>query len=253
MTKIFLPKTAQDILFYVIFADCITSMTLATLLGCGCIAGQVVLQEDISLKDKKIERAPAGTRVPTSVVQVVETPPPLVTPKVSDISKLFAVSDNGRWGMVNLEGNFAIPSVYDAMKAVSCNHVAVKYNGKWGYLNKKGILETPCVLEEASSYENGYALILQNGRWGMIDSTGKSCIRCDYNQLHPVREGLVAACSEGLWGFLDTKGSLEIPFAYEAVTDFHNGRAGFRINGKWGIMNRKGEILIDARFDNVEW
>ena len=63
----------------------------------------------------------------------------------------------------------------------------------------------------------------------------------------------MAACSEGLWGFLDTKGSLEIPFAYEAVTDFQNGRAGFKINGKWGIMNRKGEILIDARFDNVEW
>jgi hypothetical protein len=261
--KIFIGKHAVNICFYIIFADCFFQIQrmkrfapiFAITLCFATVSAQIVPKpkederfRNLTLED--IQRVPAGTVIHFTMAN--ETPP-LSTPKVGDINKLFAVCEEGRWGMVDIEGNFAIPPIYEALKAISCNHMAVKHNGKWGYLDKNGQMDIPCIYEEAVPFENGYALVRQDNRWGLLDSTGRSCIRCDYDRLFPVREGLVAACSEGLWGFLDTKGSLEIPFAYEAVTSFRNGRAGFRINGKWGIMNRKGEILIDARFDNLEW
>ncbi|MBO7625607.1 MAG: hypothetical protein J6S82_09955, partial [Bacteroidales bacterium] len=75
-------------------------LILATVFGCGCVTAQVVLKEDSSLKNKKIERAPVGMNVSASVARQVEPAPPLSTPKVGDINRLCAVSENGRWGMV---------------------------------------------------------------------------------------------------------------------------------------------------------
>ena len=201
---------------------------------CGMTGAQVRLNIDASeartMKPSELQRAPAGTVVSTVYYSNAEQEQPKNI-RVSDINKLFPVKENGRWGLADIEGNYAIAPFYEAMRAVSENRIAVKSRGKWGYLNRKGLLDIPCVYDDAAQFKNGYALVRQSGKWGLLDSNGKTCIICQYDTLRQPVEGMVAAYTESAWGFLNTAGSLEIPFAYEAVSDFHQDKAAFRING----------------------
>ena len=62
---------------------------------------------------------------------------------------LAAAKQNGKWGYITLQGEWAIRPQFDAAQSFSGGLAAVKVDGKWGYINAQGSFVITPQFEEA--------------------------------------------------------------------------------------------------------
>ena len=101
---------------------------------------------------------------------------------------------DGKWGLLDLQGNEIIPAKYDVLNRVQEGKIVVGNNDQWGYIDTQGNEVIPMILPLAWDFKNGYARIL----------AGRGC------------------------GFINTQGSFVIEDKYFEVRDFYNGLARFQ-------------------------
>lgn len=95
--------------------------------------------------------------------------------KVDKFSESLApVMLNGKWGVIDADGQEIIPNNYDMISNCSEGMLMVKLNGKCGYINKTGKVIIPIKYDNACPFSEGYAAVEINGKWGFIDKEGKS-------------------------------------------------------------------------------
>lgn len=72
-----------------------------------------------------------------------------------------------------------------SFKNVKCfnedGYAAVSQNGKWGFVDSEGEMVTECIYDDALSFCNGYAAVASNGLWGYIDEDNYVMIKATLN------------------------------------------------------------------------
>ncbi len=132
----------------------------------------------------------------------------------------------------------------------------VSEDGKYGYVNIKGNLVIPLIYDSAGSFSDGLARVMKDGRRLYIDKTGKEIFSTNYKWTYDFSEGLVFVKNDkGEYGFLNKKGEIAIPFRkleneYDTY-DFKEGLSRVKRNGKYGFMDKTGKIVIPCIYTNV--
>ncbi|MCL2752850.1 MAG: WG repeat-containing protein [Defluviitaleaceae bacterium] len=171
---------------------------------------------------------------------------------------------NGRWGVINVEGEVVVPFDYVLVRVWYDYGVAMVRCDNWTY---SGIVElyTGRVIVPFGLYhsivfnDNSLARVTvgigtsPSRREGFIDiTTGEEVVPLIYRSVGNFYEGLATARDGDLWGFIDVTGNIVIPFAYERVWGgFANGTIAVSRNGLWGIIDTAGAYILPPTYDFI--
>ena len=88
----------------------------------------------------------------------------------------FIVSEKGRFGVLNKNGEFVVPPIYDMIKDEMMWHFPIKKAGKCFYLNRFGKKPFCESWEDVQPFKQGRAFVKKDGKWGLIDCKGRLII-----------------------------------------------------------------------------
>lgn len=189
---------------------------------------------------------------------------------------------DGKWGVIDKQGNTAIPFTYDSMIGGFSEGLASVYlNGKFGYIDKQGKMVIPAIYDAASDFKEGFAVVgtsdassTTNYRRGVIDRQGNMVVPLTYEALGVAfSEGMLKAAIPSLdssgkwvgwkWGFLNTKGELVVPTMYYSVNMFSEGLAVVNLPDGWtgtsstdgknryAVIDKQGTVVIPLQSESI--
>lgn len=174
---------------------------------------------------------------------------------------LAIIINNSKYGYVDLFDNAVIPAVYDKLFSFlwvdGYNKVEAKLNGKWGILNKNGQVLIPFLYDgiHIEYLHNNSMRACLNNKWGTIDSLGKTIIPFKYENMEHFSMGLAPVQLNKKWGYINEKDKIIIPIKY----DYANTWGRFRdelfvvgIKNKRGVINKANKIIIPLIYDEVD-
>jgi WG containing repeat len=145
-----------------------------------------------------------------------------------------------RAGYLDLQGNVAIPFIYEEVRAFHGGLAAVEKNGKWGYLDRDGKIAIPFRFDDAGAFGSGLAPARIGNRTGFIDRTGEFAFDLPFDtalgfETEESEFGLPTAdsdvspfwTSDNKFGYVNTSGlviwgpAIEIP-SVERIGDWSN-------------------------------
>lgn len=166
----------------------------------------------------------------------------------------FMADENGRYGYIDKNGNWAIKAQYTEAKSFSNGFAAVRIGDKYGFIDTKGIVICDFIYEYAGDFsKDGLAAFKDGGKWGYINSEGEVVIDAIYDEAYDFCGGLAAVKHNGEWSYINTEGKEAITIKADELRDFSSsGLAAFCLNGRWGYINTRGDTVIDAQFKEAD-
>ncbi len=114
-----------------------------------------------------------------------------------------------------------------------CNGIAVvKFNGKYGCINLQGEWILEAEYDDARFYSESLLPVSINGDWYYITSRGVKVFG-PFQGAESFSEGYAAVCRDGLWGYIDRKGNAVTEFLYLDAWEVSSGRAEVFRDGRW--------------------
>lgn len=98
-----------------------------------------------------------------------------------------AVMKDGKYGMINENGEIVIPFEYDSIKYRSFTYFPASENGEWYFINGSNE-KVFGPFEDAESYEYGFAAVKKDGKWGFIDKNGLDATAYVYDEAYSVED-----------------------------------------------------------------
>ena len=74
----------------------------------------------------------------------------IVLPKTKEVSPVYCVKKNSKWGVVDNNGNNITEFMYDNVNAPCNRFIAVSQDGKWGFIDEQGKMVIPCKFKNMS-------------------------------------------------------------------------------------------------------
>lgn len=134
------------------------------------------------------------------------------------------------------------------------DYIEVVQDGKWGLMNFNGEMLIPCEWESMYEPWCGYVPVMQGGLWGMIDNQGKLISECRWEAAgalwrYPFADGsLMPVVMDDLCGFVNLQGELVIPCVYDKEQLLGDGwdTPGYAIRGDRVAIRQDGVLSIFA-------
>ena len=152
-----------------------------------------------------------------------------------------------------LLGIFAISiiTILDGFAQESEYLMPAKKYGKWGFINMSGDWIISSKYEEAYYFSEGVAAVKYYGNWGYIDRTGEWTIQPVYRNAKPFKEGLACAMKNNTWGYIDKKGAWHFEPKLAVVSSFSDGKAIIKADEGFIFINRSGDRILKHSFDRA--
>ncbi|HEY1040128.1 MAG TPA: WG repeat-containing protein, partial [Bacteroidia bacterium] len=164
-----------------------------------------------------------------------------------------------KYGYVDRKGYPVISFLYDWAESFNLSLARVKFNNKFGLINKQGEFVLPPVYDRIDEQVNGIYVIYKNNRYGFADSVG--CLLSEVNNLNSSNEK-AEELTDGKWmrlikedeQFLVNKNgkSLTEKEPYEEIYIPRFGLAKIFVNDKYGFVNEKNKQIIKPVYDDAE-
>ena len=204
------------------------------------------------------------------------------------------------WGFVDTDGNVIIQSVLSNPSKFNAGLLPVYDNGLYGYMDPDGNWAIEPQYMYAAPFSEGvatiavldqerggpiYSLINHTGRtlttfrdgagrgwpfkksaaivgwynekYSVVNKTGDMVFETQFDKFWGdestyefIFEGLIGVCVDGKWGFIDSAGEWIIKEQYEAVDRFEGLLCSVKIDGKWGVIDTTGKVIVEARYDD---
>jgi len=180
---------------------------------------------------------------------------------------LASVKQKGRWGVINVEGDFVIPPKLANWCIFQDGFAGVAdKRGKWGLIDKSGDFVMSPRYEWIQPFAFGLAHVLkghsEDARCGFIDTSGTEVIPCVYHEARSFHDGLVAVQVARLWGYVDTNGLMRIKpqfgpiegrrrFSDTYAGDFSGNVAPVWVGGSYRFIDKLGNFAFDGRFEEA--
>ena len=130
---------------------------------------------------------------------------------------------------------------------------AVCLNGKWGYIDLQGDYYIEPMYDTQFILNADYSAVCLNGKYGFIDQTTKLVITPQFdNARSTFHQGVVAVELNGKWGYIDYNGNIVIDYQFDnAGNFFDDGYAVIELNDLYGVINKKGEFIIEPKYNQI--
>jgi hypothetical protein len=159
------------------------------------------------------------------------------------------VQQNGKWGVVDLEGNEVVSLRYDYIDDFSEGRARVKRDERYGFIDLDGNEVVSLKYGYCGDYHESRAVIKRNGKWGVVDLEGKVVVPPKYNSIGYYQEGRASVMLNWKYGFVDLDGKEVVPPHYDDVWGFSEGRAMVELKGKCGFIDLGGTEVVPMRYD----
>ena len=187
---------------------------------------------------------------------------------------LCTIRKEGKWGMVNSEGNFVLNPNYDFVGAFTdyksstkdgfgCAIVGKIINSemKYGAINSSLKEITRICFDKVGLFEEDIAKVKMNDKWGAINSEGNIVVPIEFNYILDCRDGLIEVGLGdydsnrfvGHYGLYDKNGKKITKIIYERIGVFHNELAICRMYGKYGLLDKLGNEVIRCYYDGLDY
>lgn len=164
--------------------------------------------------------------------------------------EIFAAKRNGKWGIVDKEGNILHNFIYDSIDYFSYYMIQLEYEGKYSFVNLLGkTIVSNCSIE--NWYNEGYAIISINDQFHYIDIYGNILNREPFEYCYSFNNELAAFKKDGKYGFIDKSGNIVINAEYDFATGFSNDLAAVKKDDKFGYIDIENEIILGFEYDNA--
>lgn len=147
---------------------------------------------------------------------------------------------------------------WDAVTNMYHGAAAVSENGKWAIINREFEFLTDYIYEAVATDEMGFCsessriFVKQTDGWHLLNTDGEAVTSAVYEDARPFsREGVAAVCQDGVWGYLNEAGEPVIACQYEDAGTFQEGLAPVKRNGMWGYINMENEMVIEPVFEEA--
>ena len=154
----------------------------------------------------------------------------------------FIASKNGKYGIIDNQGNKKIDFIYDAIQKIPNTKIVqavVSNKNKINIICEDEIIATMFNCEVY--LKNNYIVIQSDDEIKYIDFEGNITNYSDLTgaNLHAIKQGKK-------WGFANKNNDIIIDANYDYVTEFNEyGFAGIKKDGKWGSINLNGDIIVE--------
>ena len=171
------------------------------------------------------------------------------------------VSKDGKYGLINFEGNQVLACEYDeisALKSVKSN-LLVKKAGNVGLVNEKGQTIIPVQYKEIKilkeGYKNEYIVVNENNQYGLISTSGNTLIEPKYEDIKYLNSSTLFAVKEsGVWKLINTEdGQIIIDGGYDDITEVKSDSITIVKDGKYGVINTNKEEKIASEYEELKY
>ena len=183
----------------------------------------------------------------------------------SFLENLAAVKVNGKWGLIDVKGNFVVPAEYESISFYKETAI-IKIAGKYGVISTTGKEIIPAQYEEITYSkdwrnrpQNELLAVKQGSKWGVCDRSGKEIVPVYYDKIEINSNGTINVSLNSQVGLLDKNGRTLIPVGYSFIfsssrwdeKDSLKNLSTVGIGGKWGIVDQSGKEIIPVVYDRV--
>ncbi len=202
-----------------------------------------------------------------------------IAPIVEIKNKYYTVYSNGKWGVINSQGQEIIAAMKDEIIVVPNKEKAIfvsvydvnEQTGEYktSVMNEKNErlftdYERVEVLENFDSkqniwYENNILRVYKNGKYGLIDLEGNILLNCDYDEittLKSVKENFIVK-KDGKVGLVNSKGQEIIKIEYKEIKTLKEGYKNEYIivdeNDNSGVISTSGTIIVTPAYKEIKY
>ncbi|MFN8671762.1 MAG: WG repeat-containing protein [Candidatus Sericytochromatia bacterium] len=157
------------------------------------------------------------------------------------------VLDGVNYGVIDINGNFIIPPIYQEIKDISEDLFVVKNNNKYGYLDRTGKVVIDFNFDYADGFSKGIASVIINNNKFHINKKG-NFISLTYKNINYIPSVINGVCC----GFMDENNNILIDAKFEKVSYFTiENLCLVKFKNKYGYINKKGKFIIEPIFDEA--
>lgn len=182
---------------------------------------------------------------------------------------LFIYGLNGYYGLMDTDGKVILANTFNYIGTFKNGSSVVKQNGKFGLINLQGNFLLPCeydsLVQDSSSklirikgkeihdYGHTKVVVSQIPKWGLTDSLGKTVLEIKHpeiqapsNEMYPIKRG-------DYWGFYNHETDQIIPFQFTKINQHftHNLALVTKENVQL-LINKNGEIVNKHHYDSLK-
>lgn len=185
---------------------------------------------------------------------------------------LISVKKEGKWGVIDKQGNTAIPFQYDFPVIGSFHNGLASFvsGGKCGFINSSGEVVISPRYDSVDDFSDGYAIVANNNPasqdgdylYGAIDTQGNLIVPIQYDYMSRFREGMARVSDKpfgsGKYGFVNTSGNLIVPIQYTKAYSFFDGLAVVAVEderfsepvfqNRYGYIDKQGNVVIPLEY-----
>ena len=175
---------------------------------------------------------------------------------IQNYSEGFAAFENmgGKWGMLDLDGNVAIPPIYEESWGFMGGLCAVKLNGKWGFINKQNEFIIACNYDRVHNFFEGFASVKLGDYWAIINIEGTAITKFKYKYICSFSEGFASVGVGNRWTCVNTLGIELFKPVYKFIRPFLNGYSSvLNVYNKSGVIDKNGEVVIPFEYENIHY
>ena len=159
-----------------------------------------------------------------------------------------AVMKDGKWGMVNADGECPAGFVFDEIDTYS---LAGRIGEKYAALDEQGEILLPAEYDQINRpYDSDLVFFVKDGVEGWLNTEDGSYVETQYKGLQRERRGYVRWEYDEKCGFLDLEGNPAAEFDNADVYYFNGEYA--QIFGddplSSGIVNRSGKLILEPEY-----
>lgn len=162
-----------------------------------------------------------------------------------------AVSEVGKYSVINLKGEIVIPGEYEIVNIISPALILVGKNNEYGFFSNRGKRLTKLEYDDYESLENGFVAIKKKKKWGLVNNKGKEILSPAFDEIGSFYEGMAQVEGGEKVGFVNEAGKIAVPVQYDQAGDFINGKASVRLDDKQLYVDKKGNLVNEDYVDFI--
>ncbi|MFT7606549.1 MAG: hypothetical protein ACI8VT_004152, partial [Saprospiraceae bacterium] len=182
--------------------------------------------------------------------------PPRFTKAFDFQQGLARIVEKGKYGLIDLSGNYAVKPKYDYIEEFDENGLAMVQFGqsriRYGIIDRSGNLITNRRYKQIRPFSEGLAAVKHKDGYGFINTQGNLVISAIYSRVSDFREKRAVVQRKGLCGYINMEGEEVVHLEYTKCLDFEEGKAvvykGYR---KGGLIDLNGNYIIEPSLNRL--
>ena len=212
----------------------------------------------------------------TSIVKILKNNP---DENWISTSSYYSSYQNGKWGVIDNNGENVIAATYDEMIVIPnnkkpvfvCTYDVIDSTGEYKtkVLNEKNeeILKGYDKVEAIDNYdskqnvwfEDNLLRVKKNDKYGLIDFNGNTVLDCEYDSIYALKgvtENIIVE-KEGNLGLVNSKGQTIINTGYSKIQALKEGYKNeylvVNADGKYGVVSTNGSVILETKYEEIKY